>query len=113
MLIEYGYLGTALFIYVLWTIFRRGRVLRRSADRELRIYGRMLEAITFLFGAWLFYLNAWQTDGMNFIYWPLAAMFVYLSYQEEAAQERAAATARMRELKQPVPDYVPQSMRLR
>ena len=86
LLIEYGYFGTALLFSILWMIFRRGRVLRSSPERELRIYGRMLESMTFLYTAWLFYINAWQSDGMNFIYWPLAAMFVYLSHREEARQ---------------------------
>ena len=99
MLIEYGYLGTALFMLLLWMIFRRGRSLRDSHDIELRIYGRMLEAMTFTYGAWLFYANAWQSDQMNFIYWPLAAMLVFWSYRDEADREQEAANKRMQELK--------------
>ena len=103
MLIEYGYLGTALFMYLLWMIYRRGRVLRRSHDVELRIYGRVLEAMTFTYLIWLFYANAWQSDSMNFIYWPLAGMLVFWSYREQAAQEQEATTERLQELKQSKP----------
>jgi hypothetical protein len=107
MLIEYGYVGTALFMLLLWLIFRRGRVLRLSQDLELRVYGRMLEGMTFLYVAWLFYANAWQSDNMNFIYWPLAGMFVYWSYQEEQAQLQAATAERLREIRPAGREYAP------
>ncbi len=110
MLIEYGYLGTLLFMYLLWQIFRRGKVLRQSRDMELRVYGRLLEGTTFVYVSWLFYANAWQSDSMNFIYWPLAGLIVFWSYREEAAQQEAAAEQRLAELKQPVPDYRPQTV---
>lgn len=95
MLIEYGYFGSALMILVLYTIFRRGKVLRASTDINHRIYGRMLEGMTLLYFAWLFYQSAWQSDSMNFIYWPLAGIIVRLSYQiqEDTAYERAKERA--------------------
>ncbi len=99
MLIEYGYLGTALFMYLLWLIFRRGKILRQSRDMELRVYGRLLEGMTFLYVAWLFYANAWQSDSMNFIYWPLAGLIVFWSYREEAAQELALAEQRQQAIR--------------
>ncbi|RPH92406.1 hypothetical protein EHM69_12830, partial [candidate division KSB1 bacterium] len=46
ILLEYGLVGVALVFYLLWLIFRRGRVLISSDDPEERIYGRFLEAIT-------------------------------------------------------------------
>lgn len=97
MLIEFGYLGTFFFMLVLWFIYRRGKYLRMSDDPLVRSYGRMLEGMTFLYVIWLFYQNTWQSDAMNYIYWPLVGMFVRLSYdvQEEKAvqiaEERATA----------------------
>lgn len=85
LLIEYGYFGVSLFLVLLWMIFRRGRVLRASPDPEIRIWGRLLEATTFMYVAWMFYHSAWQTDQMGFIYWPLAGMLVRLSYQPQTA----------------------------
>ncbi|MCL4304340.1 hypothetical protein KJZ99_00310 [bacterium] len=80
MLTEYGYGGLILFMLVLWFIYRRGRHLRASDDEQDRVYGRMLEGMTFLYVSWLFYQNAWQSDQMNFIFWPLAGMLVRRSY---------------------------------
>lgn len=95
MLIEYGYLGSALMFFVLFVIYRRGKVLRSSPDLDMRVYGRTLEGATLLYVAWLFYQSAWQSDTMNFIYWPLAGIFVRLSYQMQAdkAYERAVERA--------------------
>ncbi len=87
MLIEYGYFGTALLMFVLFIIYRRGKVLRTSPEEDHRVYGRMLEGMTMLYVAWLFYQSAWQSDSMNFIYWPLAGIFVRLSYQVEETAE--------------------------
>lgn len=81
LLIEYGFVGTAVILLILYLIFRRGRVLRQSATLEIRVYGRTLETITFLYICWLFYSPAWQSDSMNFIYWPLSGFLVYFSYQ--------------------------------
>ncbi|MBI5060477.1 hypothetical protein HZB60_11925 [candidate division KSB1 bacterium] len=81
LLIEYGYVGTGIMLFILYSIYRRGRVLRHSGETERRTYGRTLESITFLYGGWLFYAPSWQSDTMNFVYWPLAAFLVHLSYQ--------------------------------
>ncbi|MBL0061902.1 MAG: hypothetical protein IPP40_10615 [bacterium] len=80
---------------VLFVIYRRGKVLRSSPDIDMRVYGRTLEGATLLYVAWLFYQSAWQSDTMNFIYWPLAGIFVRLSYQMQAdkAYERAVERA--------------------
>lgn len=83
MLIEYGFVGTGIILLVLYSIFRRGRVLRQSPLSEIRTYGRTLEGITFLYTGWIFYASAWQSDTMNFIFWPLAGFLVYLSYEPE------------------------------
>jgi hypothetical protein len=91
LLIEYGYLGTALFAYLLWLIYRRGHVLRHSPDRELRIFGRALEGMTFVYVVLQLYAPAWQSDTMNFIYWPLVGLFVYDG--EEARQKQALQRA--------------------
>lgn len=99
LLIEYGYFGTVLVFLLLFMIYRRGRILRRSSNAEHRIYGRMLEGMTFLYVAWLFYQSAWQSDSMNFIYWPLAGIFVRLSYVTQEDPEYSAAIARAKGLR--------------
>lgn len=99
MLIEYGYLGTILMFLILFAIYRRGKILRASEREEHRVYGRMLEGMTFLYVAWLFYQSAWQSDSMNFIYWPLAGIFVRLSYQEQEVRKYASAVARANDQK--------------
>ena len=99
MLIEYGYFGTILMFLLLYMIYHRGRVLRRSTSFDHRVYGRMLEGITFLYCAWLFYQSAWQSDSMNYIYWTVAAIFVRLSYIEQGDPEYSAAVKRANELR--------------
>ena len=54
----------------------------------------MLEGMTFLYFAWLFYQSAWQSDSMNFIYWPLAGIFVRMSYQIQEDHAYAKAVER-------------------
>jgi len=101
MLIEFGYVGTALFMLVVWYVYRRGRYLRLSEDVTIRTYGRMLEGMTFLYVAWLFYQNTWQGDQMNYIYWPLAGLLVRLSYSVEEQFALTQARERAAMLKQP------------
>jgi hypothetical protein len=83
LLVEYGFVGTGMVLLILYGIFRRGRFLRASADMEFRTYGRLLETITFLYTGWIFYSPAWQSDTMNFIFWPLAGFLVCYSYRPE------------------------------
>jgi len=99
MLTEYGYVGAAIMLAVLFFIYRRGWVLRESDQTDFRVYGRMLEGMVFLYVAWLFYQSAWQSDTMNFIFWPLAGFFVSLSYQVESDRGYRDALARAQALK--------------
>lgn len=99
MLIEYGYLGTALMLAILFAVYQRGKVLRGSSNEDYRVYGRMLEGMTFLYVAWLFYQSAWQSDSMNYIFWPLAGLFVRLSYQEQEEHSYVQAVKRANERK--------------
>ncbi|MBK6767128.1 MAG: hypothetical protein IPG71_12775 [bacterium] len=99
MLIEFGYVGTIIFMLVIWYVYRRGRYLRKSDDATIRTYGRMLEGMTFLYVAWLFYQNTWQGDQMNYIYWPLAGIFVRLSFTVQEQSELAQARERANLLK--------------
>lgn len=94
-LIEFGYLGTFLMLMTIYYIYRRGRILRNSSDEELRIYGRTLESMSFLFIAYAFYSAPWQNNFMSFTFWSLAAILVRLSYhgQETVSEETAAAVA--------------------
>ncbi|MCB9366641.1 MAG: hypothetical protein H6506_00425 [Calditrichaeota bacterium] len=101
MLIEYGYGGVFLFFCVLWFIFRRGKHLRLSENRDDRVLGRMLEGMVFLYVAWLFYMNTWQSDQMNFIFWPLAGMLVRRSYDVAVDYAYVGALARARAVRGP------------
>ena len=99
MLIEYGYFGTFLMLLLLFLIYRRGRILRQSNNFDYRVYGRMLEGMIFLYFAWLLYQSAWQSDSMNFIFWPLAGIFVRLSYVAQEDPEYLAAIERAKQLR--------------
>ncbi|MBK8130597.1 MAG: hypothetical protein IPK53_17420 [bacterium] len=99
MLTEYGYVGTLLLLSILAFIFVRGRVLRSADTPDLRVYGRMLEGMVFLYVAWLFYQSAWQSDSMNFVFWPLAGMFVSLSYRVQSDRRYQAVLDRAQALK--------------
>ncbi len=59
----------------------------------------MLEGMVFLYVAWLFYQSAWQSDSMNFVFWPLAGMFVSLSYRVQSDRRYQAALDRAQALK--------------
>jgi hypothetical protein len=50
----------------------------------------MLEGITFLYAAWLFYGPAWQSDSMAFAFWAPAGLIVHLSLVEERRQKQAS-----------------------
>jgi hypothetical protein len=90
LLIEFGVIGIAILASIMFVIYRRGRFLRKSSDPELRIMGRMLEGLTFLYCTYLLYTSAWQTDSIAFVFWGLAGLIVHFSYQEELAQKAAA-----------------------
>jgi hypothetical protein len=100
---EYGYVGLLIFFYLLYLIFRRGRILRQSPEIGIRVFGRSLESITFLYGSWCFYTSSWQIDTQSFIYWSLAGMLVALSYQVELSAKKAEALQRVQEARSPVP----------
>ncbi|MBU0690374.1 hypothetical protein KKC97_03650 [bacterium] len=102
LLIEYGYLGTILMVIPLALIYRRGKYLRRSDDQELRIYGRWLEGLTFLYGLWMVYTSVLQIDASSYLFWVTAAMLVRLSYEEEARFEMKTTMERITEARQPV-----------
>jgi hypothetical protein len=89
LLIEYGYLGVVLLLLLLWLVYRRARFLRKAPEYEDRVWGRVLEALTFTYVAWMFYQSAWQLDSVSFAYWPLAGMIVRLSRNEELSQIEA------------------------
>jgi hypothetical protein len=95
LLIEYGYVGVAMILFLIYWIYRRGAYLRKSQDLETRVLGRLLECLALLYGVWQFYESAWQADAMSFSFWPLAGLLVGLSYREEARQ-RAQALADIR-----------------
>lgn len=104
LLTEYGFAGILMIYGLLWMIFRRGRTLRLAEAPSLRIWGRHLEAITVLFGAWMFYQSAWQTDAMNFAFWPLAGILVRLSDNEQQRQWTAKSGKRDRITEAQAPD---------
>jgi hypothetical protein len=93
LLIEYGYLGLGLIFYLLWMIYRRGKILRASEDVDMRVYGRMLQSIVMLYTIWMFYQSAWQSDAMAYIFWAPAGVLVGFSYQEEARQRASKRQA--------------------
>jgi hypothetical protein len=101
LLIEYGYLGTFILLFPIWLVYRRGRVLRRSDDEELRIYGRWIEGMAFLFGVWMVYAPVMQLDGMCFIFWGTAAMLVRFSDDEENRLAMKETMERIEEVRQP------------
>jgi hypothetical protein len=90
LLLEYGVTGMVMIFLLLYLIYRRGRILRASDNPEFRVYGRILEGLTFTYTAWLFYQAAWQSDAMAFIYWPMAGILVRYSYLEAARKKQAA-----------------------
>jgi hypothetical protein len=98
LLIEYGYGGTVLILFILLQIFLRGRALRASPLSTYRTWGRLLESSTFLYTGWLFYISAWQSDTMNYVYWPLAAFLVHRSYHLEPPPAPVAATSGLQPL---------------
>jgi hypothetical protein len=88
---EYGLAGLILFLYLLWLMYRRSKVLLASENRQERVYGRLLEAVVVTFTVWNFYGPAWQLDSISIGFWPLAALLVRLSYQVEARRQLASA----------------------
>lgn len=93
LLVEYGYLGLALFLGLLWLIYRRAKYLRNSDDMQMRVFGRLLEALTLVYAVGTLYSSVWQMDSASTLFWPLAGMFVQLSYREQSRQVVAADTA--------------------
>lgn len=90
LFVEYGIAGLVIIFFLLWLIFRRGRVLLASEDIQHRILGRLLEAMTLGYAVWNLYGPAWQLESVSFGFWPLAGLIVGLSYRFEADRKRSA-----------------------
>lgn len=102
LLIEYGYVGTFIMLATIFLIYLRGRVLRHSDDQELRIYGRWLEIIAFLYGIWTAYTSVLQVDSSSYLFWVTSALLVRLSYDEENRINMKATMERIAEARQPI-----------
>lgn len=107
LLMEYGYVGVAMILFLFYWIYRRGRYLRASQDRQTRVLGRTLECITLLYCAWQFYESAWQADAISFSFWPLAGLMVGLSYREQARQKQTALEQIKASAAQPAASWSP------
>jgi hypothetical protein len=101
LLIEYGYLGTIIMIIPIILIYRRGKYLRQSEDEELRIYGRWLEGLTFLYTSWMLYTSALQIDASSYVFWVTSAILVRFSYIAEQQQLMKQTMERVEEARRP------------
>jgi hypothetical protein len=93
LFIEHGLVGIAFVAIIFLMIFRRGAILMKSADPSLRAYGRVLQAMVFLYTAYQFYCSAWQTDSMAYAFWVLAGLLVHFSNEEEVRLKQAVVEA--------------------
>jgi hypothetical protein len=95
MLVEYGVVGTLLFLVPLFLLYRRARILYRSERESHRILAAGFQGLTFLFVVNLFVTATLQSEQLGYFYWVTAAIVVQLSYavkdrnQSESARKLA------------------------
>ena len=73
-LMEFGFLGTLLYLYPLLHLWRRSMVLRRAKFVSRRYIGLLFDAVSFLYvflGVW--YVSVWRVDSYSFAFWLLSA----------------------------------------
>jgi hypothetical protein len=93
MLVEYGVVGTILFLVPLILLYQRARVLYRSEKESYRILASGFQGLTFLYVVNLFVTAVQQSDQIGYFYWVTAAIVVQLSHiaEREIAAGKAAA----------------------
>jgi hypothetical protein len=80
MLVEYGVVGTLLFLVPLFLLYRRARILYRSERESHRILAAGFQGLTFLFVVNLFITATLQSEQLGYFYWVTAAIVVQLSH---------------------------------
>jgi len=92
MLVEYGVVGTFLFLVPLFLLYRRARILYRSERESHRILAAGFQGLTFLFVVNLFITATLQSEQLGYFYWVTAAIVVQLSYAVKAGNPSESAT---------------------
>jgi len=83
VIVEYGFLGTLLFLVPPFLLYRRSRILHRSEREDYRILASAFQGMTFLYLANLFVTPLLQSDPIGYFYWFTAAVVTRLSYKVE------------------------------
>jgi hypothetical protein len=80
MLVEYGVVGTLLFLVPLFLLYRRAGILHRSERESDRILGSAFQGLTFLYVVNIFVTAVLQSDQLGYFYWVTAAIVVQISH---------------------------------
>ncbi len=92
MLVEYGVVGTLLFLVPLFLLYRRARILYRSEKESYRILAAAFQGLTFLYVINLFVTAVQQSDQIGYFYWVTAAIVVQFSHVTESEIESKKAS---------------------
>jgi len=80
MLVEYGVVGTLLFLVPPILLYRHARILRRSEREDYRVLAAAFQGLTFLYIINLFVTALLQSDQIGYFYWVTAAIVVQLAH---------------------------------
>ena len=83
ILLEYGILGTLLFLVLPFLLYRRAAILHRSDREDYRILATAFQGLIFLYLADLFVTPVLQDDALGYFFWVTAAIVTQLSYTVE------------------------------
>ncbi|MFH1009863.1 MAG: hypothetical protein V1784_01350 [bacterium] len=87
MLVEYGVVGTLLFLVPPILLYRHARILRRSERESHRILAAAFQGLTFLYVINLFVTALLQSDQIGYFYWVTAAIVVQLAHTVKREME--------------------------
>jgi hypothetical protein len=104
--VEYGFLGTLLFLVPPFLLYRRSRILHQSDREDYRILASAFQGMTFLYIANLFVTPLLQSDPIGYFYWFTAAVVTRLSYEVEAKLASVPSLA-AQEAPAPLPQGAP------
>jgi O-antigen ligase len=93
LLIQYGLVGSGLFVGLLWTIFRQAwRVMKAARDAWIRETASALLAILAAYCIIAFALNVWEMMfPINFLFWLCAGILFRLPMMDDAEGEGKTA----------------------
>ncbi len=92
LMVEYGIIGTLLFLVPLYLLYRRATLLSRSPRKDYKILAAAFQGITVVFLFQTYISSVLQSDQLSFFYWTTAVIITQLSYTVKDKKELEQAS---------------------